>query len=64
MLTVPTLCITGEEDIVIPPDAVAFLAQNLPNTQLARVPKSGHSVYFERPQEFNRLLDEFLTAHG
>jgi len=64
MLTVPTLCLTGEEDIVIPPDAVAFLAQHLPNAQLARVPEAGHSVYFERPQEFNRLLDEFLTAHG
>lgn len=64
MLTVPTLCLTGEEDIVIPPDAVAFLAQHLPNAQLARVPEAGHSVYFERPQEFNRLIDEFFTAHG
>lgn len=64
MLTVPTLCITGDEDIVIPPDAVAFLARHLPNAQLARVPEAGHSVYFERPQEFNRLVDEFLTAQG
>jgi 3-oxoadipate enol-lactonase len=60
MLSVPTLCITGEEDIVIAPEAVAFLAQHLPNAQLVRVPEAGHSVYFERPQEFNRLVDEFL----
>jgi pimeloyl-ACP methyl ester carboxylesterase len=62
-LAVPTLCLTGEEDIVIPPDAVAFLAQHLPKAQLARVPEAGHSVYFERPHEFNRLVDEFLTSN-
>ena len=62
-LPVPTLCLTGEEDIVIPSEAVAFLAQHLHNGQLARVPRSGHSVYFERPAEFNRLVDEFLAAH-
>jgi 3-oxoadipate enol-lactonase len=62
-LWVPVLCLTGEEDIVIPPNAVAFLARQLPNAQLARVPEAGHSVYFERPQEFNRLVEEFLTAH-
>jgi len=26
------------------------------------VPAAGHSVYFERPQAFNRLVDEFLAA--
>ena len=61
-LPVPTLCLTGEEDIVIPSDAVAFLAQHLRNGQLARVPEAGHSVYFERPAEFNRLVDDFLSA--
>jgi pimeloyl-ACP methyl ester carboxylesterase len=24
------------------------------------VPKAGHSVYFERPEIFNRLVGEFL----
>jgi 3-oxoadipate enol-lactonase len=62
LMTVPTLCITGEEDIVIAPEAVAFLAQHLPNARLARVPEAGHSVYFERPQEFNRLVEEFLAS--
>jgi 3-oxoadipate enol-lactonase len=61
-LPVPTLCLTGEEDIVIPPEAVAFLAKHLPKGQLARVPEAGHSVYFERPQVFNRLVDDFLAA--
>ena len=28
--------------------------------RLARVPAAGHSVYWERPEAFNRLLDELL----
>jgi 3-oxoadipate enol-lactonase len=56
----PLLCVTGEEDIVIPPAAVAVLASIVPGARLARVPQAGHSVYWERPQLFNRLVDEFL----
>ena len=63
-LPVPTLCLTGEEDIVIPSEAVAFLAAHLPHAQLARVPEAGHSVYFERPHVFNQLVDAFLAAQG
>ncbi len=61
-LRAPLLCVAGEEDIVIPPAAVAVLASIVPGARLARVPAAGHSVYFERPQAFNRLVDEFLTA--
>jgi pimeloyl-ACP methyl ester carboxylesterase len=59
-LRVPLLCVTGEEDIVIPPAAIAVLASIVPGARLARVPAAGHSVYWERPEAFNRLLDEFL----
>lgn len=63
-LDVPVLCITGEEDVVIPPAAVEVLAGLIPGARLARVPAAGHSVYFERAATFNRLVDEFLTATG
>ena len=45
----PLLCVVGEEDIVIPPAAIAVLASIVPGARLARVPAAGHSVYFERP---------------
>lgn len=61
-LAMPVLCITGEEDIVIPPAAVAALAALIPGARLARVPRAGHSVYFERAATFNGLVDEFLRA--
>ncbi len=60
-LTMPVLCITGEEDVVMPSAAVAALSRLLPQARLARVPASGHSVYFERPDAFNRLVDELLS---
>jgi pimeloyl-ACP methyl ester carboxylesterase len=63
-LRAPLLCIAGEEDVVIPPAAVAVLASIVPGARLARVPAAGHSVYFERPEAFNRLVDEFLAATG
>jgi 3-oxoadipate enol-lactonase len=61
-LRAPLLCITGEEDAVMPPAAVAMLASIVPGARLARVPEAGHSVYWERPETFNRLVDEFLAT--
>jgi 3-oxoadipate enol-lactonase len=61
-LTMPVLCLVGEDDAVIPPDSVAILASRIPNAKLVRVPDAGHSIYFERPATFNREVDEFLAT--
>ncbi len=60
-LRLPVQCITGDEDVVIPPAAVAALAAALPNARLERIPAAGHSTYWERPETFNRLLAAFLS---
>jgi 3-oxoadipate enol-lactonase len=60
-LNVPTLWLTGEEDVVYPPFLSAILSALMPNARVTQVPRAGHSVYFERPAEFNRIVDEFLT---
>jgi len=59
-LEIPTLWLTGEEDIVYPPFLSEILAQLMPNARVAKIREAGHSVYFERPMEFNRMVDEFL----
>jgi 3-oxoadipate enol-lactonase len=61
-LGIPLLCIAGDEDVVIPRGAVAALAALVPGARFAGVPEAGHSVYFERPQIFNQLVGEFLSA--
>jgi pimeloyl-ACP methyl ester carboxylesterase len=58
------LCIVGEEDVVIPPAAIAVLASIVPGARIASVPAACHSVYLERPQAFIRIFDEFLAATG
>jgi pimeloyl-ACP methyl ester carboxylesterase len=62
-LSVPTLWLTGDEDIVYPPFLSDILAKLMPNAVVAQVAQAGHSVYFERPAEFNRIVDEFLGAN-
>lgn len=58
----PTLFVIGEEDASIPPEILELGAAAVPGARVARVPRTGHSVYFERPAEFNRLVDDFLTS--
>ncbi len=62
-LTVPTLWLTGEEDIVYPPFLSDILAKLMPNARVAQVKRAGHSVYFERAAEFNKAIDAFLSAN-
>ncbi|HMK79524.1 MAG TPA: alpha/beta hydrolase [Xanthobacteraceae bacterium] len=63
-LDVPTLWLTGAEDCVYPPFVSAALAAMMPNARLACVKDAGHSVYFERPDVFNRIVGEFLNENG
>ena len=63
-LAVPTLFITGDEDVVFPPMLAPALAALMPNARVEQVAASGHSVYFERADIFNRLVDEFFAKTG
>jgi len=59
-LPFPVLFLNGEEDTVFPSPAGPGLAQCAPQGRHVSVPKAGHSVYFERAAEFNRIVEEFL----
>jgi pimeloyl-ACP methyl ester carboxylesterase len=63
-IAVPTLFIMGGEDTTFPAWFAERLAGLTPNGRAAVVPDAGHSVYFERPAVFNRLLEDFLAAHS
>ena len=60
---IPTLLVVGEEDVLTPPQAMASVAAQIPQARFVTVPQAGHSVYFERAEEFNRILAEFLRKH-
>jgi 3-oxoadipate enol-lactonase len=59
---IPTILLVGDEDVIVPPSLMEMIARRIPQARLVKVPGAGHSVYFERPEEFNRILLEFLKA--
>ncbi len=63
-LTMPILCMVGEEDTLIAPEIVRALASALPNSRMCTVPGSGHSIYFENAPVFNQLVRDFLVEVG
>ena len=57
---IPTLLLVGEEDVLTPPHAMESIAAQIPHARFVKVSGSGHSVYFERPDEFNQIVGGFL----
>jgi 3-oxoadipate enol-lactonase len=60
-LRTPTLLIVGEHDIIAPPAMIKMFQSYIPHARLEEVAGSGHSVYFEKPEAFNRAVLAFLT---
>jgi pimeloyl-ACP methyl ester carboxylesterase len=63
-IVVPTLVITGADDAVVPPAESEKLVQGIPGSQLEVIPHAGHLVAFEKPEEFNRALKEWLNRES
>jgi pimeloyl-ACP methyl ester carboxylesterase len=58
-INVPTLIITGDEDL-IPLSEHELMQAHIPGATLRVIPKAGHYAVFERPEEAFRLLRQFL----
>ena len=56
----PTLLIAGADDPTTPPAAVEAIAHAVPNARFAVIPGAAHLANVERPDDFNRLLEEHL----
>lgn len=59
---IPTMLLVGAEDAIIPAAVMGIMAQRIPQARFVEVPGAGHSAYFEKPDDFNCILAEFLTA--
>ena len=62
-LAVPTLVIAGAADLATPASIARMIAARIPHSELAIAPESGHSVYWEAPEFFNRVVLEFIAKH-
>jgi pimeloyl-ACP methyl ester carboxylesterase len=62
-LKVPALVISGDADLSTPPSIARMIAARLRNSELVVVSESGHSVYWEQPEAFNRAVLDFIARH-
>jgi 3-oxoadipate enol-lactonase len=59
---IPTLFVTGEDDTLIPPRLVERIVRQIPQARFVVIPETGHSPYFEKPEEWNQVVLEFLQS--
>jgi pimeloyl-ACP methyl ester carboxylesterase len=58
----PTLVITGDQDLLIPPQNSETIASKIPGARLVKVPGGSHAFNFETPAVFNRHVLDFLAT--
>jgi pimeloyl-ACP methyl ester carboxylesterase len=60
-VSVPVLILAGDEDEGCLEPAL-MLKRAIPGSGLAILPQTGHTANLEEPEEFNRVVDRFLSA--
>jgi pimeloyl-ACP methyl ester carboxylesterase len=59
----PVLIIAGDRDGASSIDECAKMYKQIPNAELAIIPKAGHDVYETKPDLFNSIVLEFLMRY-
>ncbi|NYV75889.1 alpha/beta fold hydrolase [Streptomyces sp. UH6] len=60
-IEVPTLLIHGRDDRVVSYETSLFLLANIPDSRLVVLNRCGHWAMIEHPDEFNRLVTDFVA---
>jgi pimeloyl-ACP methyl ester carboxylesterase len=63
-IQVPVSLIWGRNDKITPPEVALEFNELLPDSELHWIDQCGHAPMMERPEEFNKLLTEFLEKIG
>src|SRR5579862_9283578 len=61
-IDVPTLLLTGDEDIMTGVNEAELMRQQISGSQLRVIPKAGHYSPWEQPEEAGRILRQFLDG--
>lgn len=54
----------GKNDTVTPPNVAEEFNELLPDSELFWIDKCGHAAMMEHPDEFNQILDAWLTKRN
>lgn len=60
----PTCLIWGKQDGVTPPEVANDFHKLLPDSNLFWIDKCGHAAMMEKPEEFNKILQDWLTSRN
>jgi pimeloyl-ACP methyl ester carboxylesterase len=58
-----TLIVWGDKDKAYNFDQVETLSNNIPNSDLKIIQGCSHNVHLEKPDEFNKVIEEFLKKN-
>ena len=61
-INVPTLVVTGDEDLLTGINEAEFMRQHIAGSQLSVIPKAGHYSSWEQPGEAAGLIRQFLDG--
>ena len=57
---VPSLFIVGSNDDIFSPEIIREAASQVPGSIVIEIPGAGHSPYFEMPDEWNKVVHDFI----
>jgi len=60
----PTCLIWGKQDAVTPPEVAHDFHKLLPDSDLFWIDNCGHAAMTEKPEEFNQILEAWLTSRN
>lgn len=61
-IKVPTLIVTGDEDIIVPFDNSKNLAAKIRDARLVIIEGGSHTFFIERADEFNETVTDFIES--
>ena len=61
-ITIPTLVITGTEDVAVPTANSLIIVQKIPGAWLVQIKGAGHGLMYQYPEKLSIVLQTFLTT--
>ena len=61
-ISIPTLIITGAEDVAVPAANSLILVQKIPGAWLVQIKAAGHGLMFQYPEKFSEIVKAFLST--
>ena len=63
-ISVPTLILTGTDDVNVPAKNSLITAGKIPGSWLVQIKDAGHQITGQYPEKVNNVLQTFLSVTG